>query len=70
MLKGRKYSGKGGICQWVERRVVSSLFCLFGERRNERGISRGSRLGLVVLEPKKQCEPEGITLGYALLLCL
>ena len=50
--------------------MVSSLFCLFGERSNERGISRGSRLGLVVLEPKKQCVPEEITLGHALLLSL
>ncbi|ERJ71846.1 hypothetical protein HMPREF1556_01096 [Porphyromonas sp. oral taxon 278 str. W7784] len=49
--------------------MVSSLFCLLGERSNERGISRGSRLGLVDLEPKKQYVSEGMTLGHALLLC-
>ena len=33
-------------------------------------MSGGSRLALVGLEPKKQCVPEGITLGHALLLSL
>ena len=46
-----------------------ALLPLWGES-NERGISRGSRLGLVGLEPKKQCVPVGITLGLALLLSL